>query len=664
MRQDWSKIFGTNGVIANRLKTYEYRQQQIQMSQRIEDAIHNRKHLIVEAGTGTGKSLAYLIPFIYWAVEESKRVVISTYTKTLQEQLITQDLPFLKKILGVNFNFALCVGSNNYLCLRRFFQSQTQGLFETKEEVEEFKKISNWENKTDTGLKSELIFEPNTTLWNKICREPDLCMGKKCGYIKDCYYYKAKKRQHHAHLLVVNHHLFFANIASSEQVLPQFDAVVFDEAHNLEDVATNYLGAEVSNSQIKFLIDTIYNPNTDKGILTKIKGHKELKEKIKKTLIEIKDAANRFFSELLLKFHQDEVGYGVRLRAPNFIDNYLAEPLEALITHLSKLKNKISDEEAKLEVLAFQNRTQAIKDALQLIILQQELDYVYWIETSQRHRFIKIILHANPIDVSERLKKVVFDSFNTVVLTSATLTTNNSFEYIKSRLGCNGCDELILSSPFDYQSQVLLFLPQGIADPKLAPEEYQSCVATIIDDLLAIMQGRTFVLFTSFAMLRKISKEIEARYDKFNHLKQGEISSQRMIEAFKSNKNSVLWGTNTFWQGVDVPGENLECVVITKLPFAVPDDPIVSARMEYLQAKGSNPFWTYQVPQAIIQTKQGFGRLIRRKDDIGIVAILDPRIKTKNYGRLFLNSLPKCQLAYNLDKVKKFYENKKQLDNI
>lgn len=262
------------------------------------------------------------------------------------------------------------------------------------------------------------------------------------------------------------------------------------------------------------------------------------------------------------------------------------------------------------------------------------------------------------------MKKAVFDPLDTVVLTSATLTTNNSFEYIKSRLGCNGCDELILSSPFDFQSQVLLFLPHGIADPKLEPEKYHSCIAAIVEELLEIMQGRTFVLFTSFTMLKKLSNQVETKLANFSHFKQGEVSSQQMLEGFKSNKNSVLWGTNTFWQGVDVPGEDLECVVITKLPFAVPDDPIIEARMEYLKAKGFDPFWAYQVPQAIIQTKQGFGRLIRRKGDIGVVAILDPRIKTKSYGRLFLNSLPKCQVSTKLDEVKKFYQDKKRIDNI
>jgi len=657
--KDFSKVFAPNGIIACQIKSYEYRPQQVEMSRRIGQAILNAEHLIVEAGTGTGKSLAYLVPFIYWAVEEEKRVVISTYTKTLQEQLITQDLPFLKKTLGVNFVFALCLGSNNYLCLRRFFQTQTQGLFETTDEVGEFKKISSWQHKTETGLKYELIFEPSVAVWSKLCREPDLCLSSKCVHFNDCYYYKAKKKQYHAQILVVNHHLFFAHLTAAEQVLPQFEAVVFDEAHNLEEVATGYLGAEVSNSQIKFLLDTIYNPNTDKGILTRIKGQEELIDKVKKRLMSVKEAGDRFFNRLLTQFAPQELNFVTRIRDPNFIDNYLDEPLASLIYDLGKLKDKISKEDDRLEVLAFQCRTQTIKDALQLIISQQESDYVYWLEIIQKHRFMKISLHANPIDISARLKEAVFDSFDTVVLTSATLTTNNSFAYIKSRLGCDGCAELQLSSPFDYQSQVLLFLPYGISDPKLEPEKYHSDVAKIIEELLEIMQGRTFVLFTSFSMLNKISSQIEAKFPNFNHFKQGEFSVQRMIVEFKQSKNSILWGTNTFWQGVDVPGEDLECVVITKLPFAVPDDPITEAKMEYLRAKGTDPFWAYQVPQAIIQTKQGFGRLVRRKDDIGIVAILDPRVKTKNYGRLFLNSLPKCQITTKLDEVKKFYLAKK-----
>lgn len=662
MKQDYSKIFGTNGIIAHHLKTYEYRPQQIEMSTRIGQAISNANHLIVEAGTGTGKSLSYLVPFIYWAIKKEKRVVISTYTKTLQEQLISYDLPFLKKTLGVNFVFALCVGSNNYLCLRRLFQPQTQGLFETTDEVKGFKKISSWANKTETGLKSELTFEPCAGVWSKVCREPDLCMGNKCVYFNDCYYFKAKKKQYHAQILVVNHHLFFANIATAEQVLPQFEAIVFDEAHNLEEVATNYLGAEVSNSQIKFLLDTIYNPNTDKGILTRIKGQEELIDRVKKTLMDVKEAGDRFFTSLLSKFPTAEINFVTRIRKPNFINNSLDEPLAALSYDLGKLRDKISEEDVRLEVLAFQTRTQTIKDALQLIISQQEPDYVYWLELVQKHRFMKFILHANPIDVAESLKKAVFDPYHTVVLTSATVTTNNSFEYIKSRLGCKEADELSVSSPFDYQSQVLLFLPNGISDPKLEPEKYHFDVAKIIEELLEIMRGRTFVLFTSFAMLKKISNQVEARFPEFNHFKQGEFSSQRMLEEFKLNQNSILWGTNTFWQGVDVPGEDLECVVITKLPFEVPDDPITEAKMEYLRAKGIDPFWAYQVPQAIIKTKQGFGRLIRRKDDIGIVAILDPRVKTKNYGRLFLNSLPKCQTATKLDEVQKFYQAKKNFD--
>lgn len=680
-------IFGDNGVLTKKLGAYEFRPEQIDMARAIGGSINKRKHLIVEAGTGVGKSLAYLVPFIYWAVKKNTKFVVSTYTKTLQEQLISKDLPFLHKTLGLDFSFALCVGGQNYLCLRRFEQSQVHGMFSSIKEVKEFQKIHDWKMQSKHGLKSELDFEPTSATWGKVCRESDLCFGKRCVFKNDCFYNKAKRKEFKSHILVTNHHLYFANLASDGRVLPNFDAVVFDEAHTLEDIASSYFGIEVSNSRTRYLLDSIHNPKTGKGLLSRLSkdssphSRKDRKGEIKDSIVEAlkvaMDASNLFFSEIVNKYGNGKLT--VRIRESGWIVNYLDKPLDALSNLLKLMHDHIKTEEDHLEIDAFVNRCNETRNNISIIINQEHDEHVYWLEFSKRpnsqfsllsgnkqannpikyydQSAIRCSLFATPINVADEFKKQIFDKIKPVVLTSATLTTNANFDYIKERLGIEECSEKMIGSPFDYSKQALIFTPCDVPDPNMNKSEFLSKSVEYIKGILAITKGRTFVLFTSFQMLNVVYEGVKDSMDTLNLLKQGDKPRYKIIEEFKTNDKSVLFGTNTFWQGVDVPGKALECVIITKLPFAVPDDPIIEARMELLKAQNKNPFTHYQIPQAVTLLRQGFGRLIRTKTDIGIVAILDPRIRTKYYGKFFLNSLPDCKTISEINEVSDFFVN-------
>ncbi len=631
----FAEIFDKTGLLAEKLNNYECRPQQLVMANRIGEAIRDKEHLIVEAGTGTGKTLSYTVPFLYWTVNEKKRVIISTYTKALQQQLMDNDLPLLKRMLNLDVKYALCMGSENYLCLRRFFRAQVDvvGVFESLKEVEEFRQIDEWRKITRTGLRHEIGFEPTTNIWTKICRESELCLHQKCEYKDECFYSRARKFQNQSQILVANHHLFFANLMANNMLLPSFDGVVFDEAHNLEDVATTYLGVDVSNTGIRYLLDSLYATQTQKGLLSRLKiDNAEIIQQIG----EVRHAAEQFF----LNIHglSGNNAQTMRLRDKNFINNIIKEPIFSLISGLNRVKKAVNIEAEQVEIDAFIERAQKVNDSLECIINQSIEGFVYWLETTRKARYNRIVLHANPINVAQRLKSIVFDQMSPVILTSATLTCNKSFDYIKSRLGLNTAAHLILDSPFDYARQSLLYVPQHVPDPR--DEKYIESAAKEIEDLLTLTHGRAFILFTSYSMLNKLHEIVSKRLPNFNHIKQGDFSPSKAIEMFKVLDHSVIWGTSTFWQGVDVPGEALQCVVITRIPFAVPDDPIIEARVESLKQQNIEPFWNYQVPQAIILTKQGYGRLIRHGDDFGIVAILDSRIHTKGYGRLFIQSLP------------------------
>jgi len=647
-------ILGESGVISQKLRDYELRAEQLQMAKAISKAIEDNEHLMVEAGTGVGKSLAYLVPFIIYATENDKKVAISTNTKTLQSQLYLKDLPFLKKSLEIEFNYALCLGSENYLCLRRLNNEYTYELFEDDARLSELKRIAEWSDKTATGVKSDMDFSPAPEVWGAVSREPDLCLGMKCHYKNDCFYKEAKKKEKKSHILITNHALFFTNLAAGGQVLPDFQAVVFDEAQTLEDVATSYLGLEVSNSKVKYLFDSLYNSNTKRGLLLKLRGlNTKAAEKIEKNLVETKQASDRFFHEIGDIFGTESASK--RIRTKNCVFNLLEEPLKRLDSAIADLLNFVKNAEDEMLIKSYLKKCAHLSASINFILNHEKDDYVYWIEVSARKRGIKYSLFASPVEIAEELDKQLFSKIKPIVLTSATLSVNGRFDFIKGRLGIKDARELLIGSSFNYKENVLLYLPREIEDPSDEPKLFQKHALDHIKKIIDIMKGRIFILFTSYRMLNAVHRDLGSSYTGINLLRQGDRPRYILLEQFKNNQNSVLLGTNTFWQGIDVPGKPLECVIITKLPFLVPDDPITEARMELIQRRNKNPFTEYQVPQAIMMFKQGFGRLIRTKKDRGIVAILDPRIRTRYYGKAFINSLPECRHAFDCIEINNFF---------
>ncbi len=634
-----AKIFGESGMIARAMKTaYEHRPQQIVMAAAVEKALETGTHLVAEAGTGVGKSLAYLVPLILWARERNSRAVVATYTKALQQQLVEKDLPFLKNILS-DFRYALCVGGENYLCIRRFDALRIGNLFE-QNEIEPLNRLFEWSTRTRTGLRSELESEPPVGLWSKACRQTDLCFGRECSYYRDCFYQKAKTIESQAHILIANHHLFFADMATGGNVLPPSKAVVFDEAHQVEDVATDYLGIEVSNYSVRYLLDSLLSQRTRKGLLTRLTVQGTEVQAVRGMVDGLRVIAENFFLNLHPLLSKEP---SLRIRKRTIVPDILSGPLMELSDALLDLPADAQEEE--LEIKAFSSRAQALASAVLVNLGQSREGFVYWAEReNQRYRLV-----ASPIDVADMLRESLFRQSGTVILTSATLSAAGTFTYIKNRLGLDETAELLLDSPFDFANQALLYIAPGLDDQQTAG--YQDNFNGELKALLSVTRGRTLVLFTSYSQLRKSVEALRRGQPDIGFLCQGEMPAYRLIQQFKNGSNTVLMGTASFWQGIDIPGDALQCVIIAKLPFAVPDDPIVESRMERLK----NPFLEYQVPQATLLFRQGFGRLIRTKTDRGAVAVLDSRIMTKNYGKWFLRSLPKCRITDRRDEFINFF---------
>lgn len=645
-----ANILGNGGLISRRLASYEPRDEQVRMAEAVAHAIDAERHLVVEAGTGVGKSFAYLVPAVLAAAQRagdegrSKRLIVSTHTISLQEQLLKKDIPFLNAVLPVEFSAVLAKGRSNYISLRRLngAAEHAQSLLIESEEQRQLRDIRRWSQTTTDGSLADLEFRPINTIWDEVRSEHGNCLGTKCPTYEQCFFYKARRRVWNADLIVVNHALFFADLAlrrDGASVLPDYDVVVFDEAHTLEQVAGQHMGISVSNGQVAYLLNRLYNDRQQKGLLLL-----HNLSKAQQFVQRLRMLSDDFFAAVAHQSGSGNNGNG-RLRTPLAIECPLISELQALAAEIAVYARTLQRPEQKIELTAVAERLIGLADSIATWLHQSAEDAVYWVEISGRRRQIVRLISA-PIDVGPVLRDELFNQVNTVVLTSATLTVGKSdFRFFRERIGLTESDELKLGSPFDFREQARLFLADRMPDPAQEPRAFEQAVCDHIRRHVQETGGRAFVLFTSYRMLHSCAERLTPWFTRENLALfcQGEGQDRSaLLERFQNSDRAVLFGTESFWQGVDVPGEALQNVIITKLPFSVPDQPLLEARMERIRERGGNPFMDYQLPEAAIKLRQGFGRLIRSRSDTGRVVILDPRIRTKRYGRFLLESLPDC----------------------
>jgi ATP-dependent DNA helicase DinG len=664
------EFFAPGGVLAKSHEGYEFRRGQLEMAQAVERALGEKRHLIVEAGTGTGKTLAYMLP----ALRMGQRVIVSTGTKNLQEQIFFKDVPFLESLLPESMRpLKVCYlkGRANYLCLRKLYALRDQPVLSGLEEVDQYKEIAAWEKETTTGDRAELVTLPESSaLWHKLDARGETCLGQSCPDWERCFITQMRRKALESDILIVNHHLFFADAAIKQiarrgggrgmdaGVLPDAGAVIFDEAHELEEVASTYFGVGLSNLRLEELArDTEALLRQGKALSVGTQAAVEM----------LRERGRMFFGALPVPGGDREEGRMPFEGRAEFLEER-GDLYSGVHAALERLEGELARVERVPETEGLTGRVEDIQRHLTFLMEGVDSNTVFWLERRRagglraagRQRggrnevavAANVFLQATPIDVSEILEQTLFEETPSVVLTSATLTVQGGFGHLRERLGLKNARELVVPSHFDYSKQAVLYLPPGMPEPR--DRGFGRAGLEQVKRLLEVTQGRAFLLFTSYSAMREMHEGLASETG-WPLLLQGTRARKALIEEFRETKNAVLLGTSSFWQGVDVQGEQLSCVVVDKLPFAVPSDPIVAARMRALEQEGRNAFVEYQVPEAVIALKQGFGRLIRSLKDRGVLMLLDPRVRTARYGRVFIESLPPYRVTQDFAQVERFF---------